>query len=187
ETVISPDAVAVLKGAPRFELARAFVEFTLSDAGQRLVLLRAGEPDGPRRHAVGRLSVVKQLYEEYPPAQRAVGAVNPFAVGHTIHYDNKLGIQRWDALNDLFGAWVVDAHPELTAAWQALLHSSLTAPERQRLEDELFAPPCSEEELAAHAWRITDDSPRERTLVVTRWGEEARQRYRRIRSLARGE
>src|SRR5947209_18231029 len=32
ETLVNPDAVAVLRGAPRKELARAFVEYTLSDA-----------------------------------------------------------------------------------------------------------------------------------------------------------
>src|SRR5262249_31930774 len=44
ETLINPDAIAVLRGAPHKELARAFVEFTLSDAGQLLFLLRPGQP-----------------------------------------------------------------------------------------------------------------------------------------------
>ncbi|HEV3257170.1 MAG TPA: extracellular solute-binding protein [Gemmataceae bacterium] len=186
ETVINPDAVAVLKGAPRPQLARAFVEFTLSDAGQRLILLRPGQPGGPRRHALGRLSVVEALYAQFPPETRAVGNVNPFTVRDTIPYKDQVANRRWDALNDLFGAWVVDAHPELTAAWQAVLDSGLDRQERQRLEDELFAPPCSEAELAAHARSIADDSPRVRTATVTRWGEEARERYRRVRRLASG-
>ena len=183
ETVINPDAVAVLKGAPRRQLARAFVEFSLSDAGQRLIFLRPGQPGGPRRHALGRLSVVADLYDRFPPEVRAVGTVNPFAVRDTIAYQDQVANGRWDALNDLFGAWVVDAHPELAAAWQAVLESGPEGPERQRLEEELFAPPCPEAELAAHARSIADDSPRVRTATVTRWGEEARQRYRRVRRL----
>jgi hypothetical protein len=186
ETIVNPDAIAVLRGAPRTELARAFVEFTLSDAGQLLFLLRPGEPGGPRRFPMCRLSVVQELYERYPPAVRSVGAANPFAIGNTIAYESKLGISRWDALNDLFGAVIVDAHPELSAAWRAVLASQRPPAEREELERQLFAPPCSLDELMAHARSIVEEGPRARTATINRWGEEARQRYRRVRQAARG-
>jgi ABC-type Fe3+ transport system substrate-binding protein len=184
ETLINPDAVAVLKGAPRPQLARAFVEFLLSDAGQCLFFLRPGVPGGPRRDALCRLSVVEELYARYPPAERSVGAANPFTAGNTIPYDSKRGNRRWAALNDLFGAWVVDPHPELSAAWCAVVHGKKGLGERGRLEEELFRPPCTEPELAAYARRITEDSPRERIRQLTRWGEEARARYRSVRRQA---
>jgi ABC-type Fe3+ transport system substrate-binding protein len=187
ETILNPDAIAVLRGAPRPELARAFIEFTLSDAGQLLFLLRPGEPGGPRRFPLCRLSVVRELYERYPPERRSVGTANPFAVGNTIAYESKVGTRRWDALNDLFGAVIVDAHAELSAAWRAVLASRLPAADRERLEQELFAPPCSLDELNAHALRIIEDGPRARTLTINRWGEEVRQRYRRVRQQARGQ
>src|SRR5262249_1684627 len=126
ETIINPDAMAVLRGAPRGELARAFVEFTLSDAGQLLFLLRPGQPSGPRRLPLSRLSVVPELSRRYPAAVRSVGEANPFTAGDTIAYNSKVGISRWDALNDLIGAVIVDAHPELSAAWQAVLRSPLS-------------------------------------------------------------
>jgi ABC-type Fe3+ transport system substrate-binding protein len=184
ETIINPDALAVLAGAPRPGLARAFVEFNLSDAGQRLYLLRPGVPGGPRRYPLCRLSVVKELYDRYPPSERSVGDANPFAVRGAIRYDSKLGGRRWDALNDLVGAVIVDAHADLAAAWRAVLHGSLPEEERQRLEAELFRPPCTEAELLTHAGQIVEDSPRVRTATVNRWGEEARQRYRRVRAAA---
>src|SRR5438132_3768805 len=81
ETIINPDAIAVLKGAPRKELARAFVEFTLSDAGQKLFILRPGQPGGPRRYPLCRLSVVEKLYQAYPAGVRSIGAANPFQTG----------------------------------------------------------------------------------------------------------
>src|SRR5205085_11725999 len=95
-TIINPDAIAVFKGAPRPEMARAFVEFTLSDAGQKLFLLLPGQPGGPRRYPLCRLSVVESLYAQYPPEKRSVGVANPFAAGNTIRYDSKPGSQRWD-------------------------------------------------------------------------------------------
>jgi ABC-type Fe3+ transport system substrate-binding protein len=184
ETIINPDALAVLRGAPRPELARAFVEFNLSDAGQRLYMLRPGEPGGPRRHALCRLSVVEELYQRHPPASRSFGAANPFQVGNTIAYDSKLGTSRWDALNDLIGATIVDAHPDLAAAWKAVVECPLPGGERQRLERDLFAPLCAPEELTAHARSILEQGPRARTVTVNRWGEEARERYRRVRRAA---
>lgn len=177
ETIINPDAMAVLRGAPRPQLARAFVEFALSDAGQLLFLLQPGQQGGPRRFPLCRLSVVEELYDRFPPAVRSVGDANPFRVKNTIPYNSKLGIGRWDALNDLIGAVIVDAHPELSAAWRAVRQSGLSEAEKQRLEAELFAPPCTEAELSAHARHAAEAGPRTRTATINRWGEEARQRY----------
>jgi ABC-type Fe3+ transport system substrate-binding protein len=183
ETIINPDAIAVLKGAPQRELAWAFVEFTLSDAGQKLFLLQPGEPGGPRRHPLCRLSVVEKLYQDYPPAKRSVADANPFTVQNTISYNSDLGNQRWDALNDLIGAVIVDAHAELAVAWAAVCRLPEGQP-KAALSDRLFTPPCSLAELEAHARSIRTESPRVRTERVNRWGEEARQRYRTIRAEA---
>jgi ABC-type Fe3+ transport system substrate-binding protein len=187
ETIINPDAVAAFKGAPQQGLARAFVEFLLSDAGQCMFFLQPGQPGGPHRYPLCRLSVVEQLYQKYPPAVRSTGTTNPFAVRDTIVYNSRLGIGRWDALNDLFGAWIIDAHPDLSAAWKALLTGRLPDTERRRLEEELFRPPCSEAELAAYARAVAEGSPRTRTEMLTRWGEAARQRYRHVRQQAAAE
>jgi len=184
ETVINPDAVGVLKGAPQGGLAKAFVEFLLSDAGQRVFFLRPGQPGGPRRYPLCRLSVVEKLYAEYPPDVRSTGTADPFALRNTITYDSRLSIRRWDALNDLFGAWIVDAHPDLSAAWRAVAEADLSDADRQRLEDELFRPPVAEKDLATYARAIVEGSPRTRTETTTRWGEEARARYRRVRQAA---
>jgi ABC-type Fe3+ transport system substrate-binding protein len=183
ETLINPDAMAVLKGAPRGRLARAFVEFCLSDAGQRLLLLRPGVEGGPRRYALGRLSVVEEFYKRYPPSERAVGTVNPFAVTNTIPYKSDVATARWDALNDLFGAWAVDAQPRLAAAWRAVLRAPEA--ERPRLEAKLFAPPCTEAALVEYAREVREGSPRRRTEAIARWGEEARRRYREVTRDAR--
>jgi len=184
-TIINPDAIAVFKGARRPELARAFVEFTLSDAGQKLFLLLPGQPGGPRRYPLCRLSVVEALYREYPPDMRSVGAADPFTQKNALRYDSKLGQQRWDALNDLIGTVIVDAHDDLAAAWKAVVESSLRI-DRLALEQELFQPPCTEAELMAHARRIIEQGPRARAAQINQWGEDARSRYRAIRALADG-
>jgi ABC-type Fe3+ transport system substrate-binding protein len=184
-TIINPDAIAVLKGTRRPELARAFVEFTLSDAGQKLFLLLPGQPGGPRRYPLCRLSVVEALYKEYPPDKRSVGAADPFTQKNALRYDSHLGQQRWDALNDLIGTVIVDAQDDLSAAWKAVVESSLRI-NRLALEQELFQPPCTEAELMAHARRIVEQGPRARAAQINQWGEDARSRYRAIRARAGG-
>jgi ABC-type Fe3+ transport system substrate-binding protein len=185
ETIINPDAISVLKGAPNPAIAKAFVEFTLSDEGQKLFLLRSGEPGGPKRYAVGRMSVVPELYKRYPPEQRAVGSANPFVAVDTFTYDSRLGNSRWDALNDLFGAVIMDAHRDLSAAWAAVQELPLSAEEKLALEVELFQPPCTEDELSDHARNIVEDGARVRNATVNHWGEQARERYRAVLRRAR--
>lgn len=187
-TIINPDAVAVLQGAPRRQLARAFVEYLLSDAGQLLFLLRPGQPGGPRRHALCRLSVVEELYQRHPAAERSVGDANPFANPNVLQYQAGLSNRRWDALNDLFGAVIIDAHPDLRAAWLAVLPLLQARDEDFRgriLAAGLFRPPCTEDELLAHAQVIANGDRRERARQVNAWGEQARERYRDIQRRAR--
>jgi ABC-type Fe3+ transport system substrate-binding protein len=182
ETVVNPDAIAVFKGAPRPQLAWAFVEFTLSDAGQRLFVLQPGQPGGPHRYPLCRLSVVRRLYDEFPEAARSVGSANPFVGGKGFAYHSEVGIRRWDGLNDLFGAVIMDAQPELSAAWRAILRSGRD-PEGP-LTRELFRPFVSEAELEQYAVGVRERGPRFRTETINRWGEEARERYRRVRRAA---
>jgi hypothetical protein len=142
--------------------------------------LQPGVPGGPRRYPLCRLSIVEKLYEEYPLDQRSVGDVNPFAVRNTFQYNSKLGDSRWNALNDLIGAVIVDAHADLVAAWRAVIALPSSSDRRKELEAALFAPFCTEAELAEHARRINADGPRYRTEAANAWGRAARERYQRI-------
>jgi ABC-type Fe3+ transport system substrate-binding protein len=183
-TIVNPDAIAVLKGAPRFELSRAFVEFTLSDAGQRLFFLRPGLPGGPVRYPCCRLSVVEAMYREFPPADRSVGDLDPFTLKNALPYDSKLGDRRWNALNDLIGTVIVDAHDDLAAAWAAIQKNGLSEEQRQALTAELFQPPCTEADLENYSRRVSEEGPRARVLQLNQWAENARQRYRDVRRRA---
>ena len=61
-TAITPDPVAILRGAPHAELARHFVEYLLSPEGQRLWDLKPGTPGGPVARALRRLPVRRDVY-----------------------------------------------------------------------------------------------------------------------------
>ncbi len=189
ETVLNPDSIAILKGAPHRDLARKFVEYNLSEeGGQRLWMLKPGTlPGGPERYRICRLSVMDALYDavRYPLAIRST-QINPFddrALGNPVPYNNRKANERWNALNDLIGAWIIDPHDALAAAWRAVLNVP-QGPRREALEAELFEPPCSEGELRTIAERLRR-GPRERAELLSRWQGEARSRYHRVRLAAR--
>src|ERR1700737_2892044 len=46
-TIVTPEPIAVVRGAQHEETARLFIEFILSDAGQRLWITKAGAGETP--------------------------------------------------------------------------------------------------------------------------------------------
>ena len=65
-TIITPDAIAILKGAPNPEVAKAFIRFVMSEEGQKLWLLVEKAPGGPQRFQLNRFSVLPSFYESVP-------------------------------------------------------------------------------------------------------------------------
>jgi iron(III) transport system substrate-binding protein len=63
-TAITPDPIAILYGChgKQLELANHFIEFLLSPEGQRLWILKCGEPGGPRAVALHRSPIRQSVY-----------------------------------------------------------------------------------------------------------------------------
>jgi ABC-type Fe3+ transport system substrate-binding protein len=170
-TVVNPDGIGVLKGAPEMELAELFVEFVLSERGQKLWMLRAGSPGGPRQKSLYRLPIIPGLIQRY--ADDAVVSLDPFKFKGSIDFDLEKKERRWGALNDLYGARVIDVHGELMAAWDALRGLPEDDPRVRRF----LRPPVTEQELidlAQNAW----DDPEQRAETVAEWSRGAVELYR---------
>ena len=117
--VVSPDSIAILKGAPNMEVAQKFLDFVLSDEAQKLWVLRDTDPEGPKwKGGLNRSSVIPALYDEL--GDRCV-ATNPFELDLTpIDYDAVKGGIRWDIVGDLIGALVIEPHKDLVNTWKAI-------------------------------------------------------------------
>lgn len=65
-TAITPDSVAILRGVSGEQLALAthFVEFLLSPEGQRLWILKPGEPGGPVERSPRRMPIRRDVYAD---------------------------------------------------------------------------------------------------------------------------
>jgi len=172
-TVVNPDAIAILKGAPHRELAGLFIRFVLSEEGQRLWVLKPGVEGGPQTFVLGRSSVIPGLPRRY--GQRAAVHFEPYSYRGEFVFDSEKSNRRWRALNDLLGAVIIDAHDDLASAWRALNRRPLDDP----LLRELLEPPVSEQELLRLA-RDRWDHAEFRARTITQWAMEARARYRRL-------
>ena len=56
-TAISPDGIAILKGAPNPAVAQHFIDFILSEDGQKLWFLPRGCSEGPQKYSIERMPV----------------------------------------------------------------------------------------------------------------------------------
>jgi hypothetical protein len=165
QTAVNPDAIGILKGAPHLSAAEAFVQFVMSEAGQRLLMLRLGAPGGPARYELRRFCVIPDLYARVSDVSNVTD--NPFLWETGLRYDSAKGAKRWNVLNDLIGVLLIDSHAQLSEAWKR----------KGRLGPGggLAAMPVSETEALALADRWKDAEFRSRTLSA--WTVFARKKY----------
>jgi len=170
-TIITPDAIAILKGAPNLEVAKAFIRFVMSEEGQKLWLLVEKAPGGPQRFQLNRFSVLPSLYKLSP--QTSAVQLNPFTWRSDFAFDPKLSAERWSIVNDLMGTLVIDQKHLLTRAWkEAIDNGGLSDREWQRLA----AMPITEREalnLATTKWKDAEF----RNQKINEWIYFARSKY----------
>jgi spermidine/putrescine-binding protein len=171
-TVLNPDGIGILKGAPQEAAAKKLIEFVMSEEGQRLIMLAPGRPGGPRRFGISRMSVHPDLYEQL--GKDCSVPVNPFRMKSSLQFDTDKAARRYKLLDDMVGSLVIDNHALLQSAWAAV--SRTKPPRREELARRLGRPPVDEGkamDFAANAW--SDTIARNRALLE--WSRFAREKY----------
>ena len=126
-TSIGVDPIAVFRGAPNPQLAKEFMAFVLSPAGQKLWNWKVGTPDGPKRYALRRLPILPSLYrEEYRPL-RSDPDVNPYSTATGFIYHPSWTGALFRSIAFTFRVMCIDPHEELTEAWRALIAADFPA------------------------------------------------------------
>jgi iron(III) transport system substrate-binding protein len=127
-TTISVDSIGMLRGAPEPELAEAFMEWVLSDAGQKIWCYRVGMPGGPESNALRRLPVRKDFYRAEHETFMADPGEKPWDKAKAFVYRPEWTGHTLGALRTLIRAICVDSHRELKDAWSKLIAKGI--PER---------------------------------------------------------
>ncbi len=176
-TVITPDPIAILKGAPHMETAKMFVDFVMSDAGQKLWLTKAGAPGGPEKYNLMRSPVLPRAYKEVDRSLWTID-VDPFSFAGAFTFDSVKASARREILNDVMQSTLVVPQKDLRECWKAVL----AAGSPEALLARMSAPPMTEEELlkTAESWGQADF----RARLTTQWTESARKRYRAVKDEA---
>jgi ABC-type Fe3+ transport system substrate-binding protein len=172
-TAINPDGIAILKGAPNLITAQRFVDFVLSETGQKLWFLPRGHPEGPKQYSVERMSVRPDLYKRYKGISNI--QFSPFDLKQNFLYDARISRERREVVAALAGALLVDTHDDLRAAWRRIVARKVPG----ELVHELGRPPIAEAEalkLAKGDWK----QPAVRNRLKIDWQSWAENKYRRI-------
>jgi ABC-type Fe3+ transport system substrate-binding protein len=171
-TVINPDAIAMLKGAPNEKAAKAFLEFVMGPQGQALLVLPVGTPNGPQKFLLGRMPVLPSIFTNYK--EQSVIKLNPFTYTKSFSYNSPLGSSRWTLVNDLIGTLFIDLHQELAEAWKLVIKKGCPADQVQRL----VQLPATQAELTDLAKKWNDQSLRNKKIAD--WTAFTQKKYKNI-------
>lgn len=175
-TVINPDAIGILKGATNLPTAKKFIDYLLSYEGQLIWIQKKGRQGGPRRYSLNRFSIRPDVYKD---KELEAGIFNPYTLQGTIRYDFDLASKRWDVLNDLVGALIIDPHRHLRKSWGIILRSDKNASLRRKF----FDMPV-DAGLQRFLWENWDD-PIFRNQNINQWINFSRDKFRAIENQAK--
>jgi len=133
-TSVSCDPVGLLRGAPNRELALRFIQFCLSEDGQRLWTYKPGVEGGPEKYALRRLPIRRDFYPSTNPSidasakRHAANAeedltdptVDPYALAKNFTYYRRWTGSHFGVQSEIIRAMCMDSADELRDAWQAI-------------------------------------------------------------------
>jgi iron(III) transport system substrate-binding protein len=126
-TTVSPQPIAMFRGAPNPELATRFMEFVISPEGQKIWGLKAGAPGGPVKMALRNMPLRRDFYTPEILAHASDPGLRPLEPGMAFHYEPKYTSDLFNAIRVLIRAMCIDPHHELKEAWHALIAGSMNA------------------------------------------------------------
>jgi ABC-type Fe3+ transport system substrate-binding protein len=105
---ITPEPISILSGAPHPKAARAFIEFLLSERGQRVAMERGVFPITPKYRVQGAPGSQAEMAVEFTGGLRSY-----FDVEVTNIYDDDIAQKRYEQVNSQF-------RKDIEAAWDDL-------------------------------------------------------------------
>ncbi len=118
-TMIDPDPISLLRGAPNEELALRFIHYCLTTDAQALWQFQVedqGDGLGPDTWELRRMPIRRDMYVRY--LDRMIDKVNPYDTARPSPYPDR-NMRAFIA--PIFSAMAMDTHDELIEAWQAIL------------------------------------------------------------------
>ena len=181
-TPMVPANIALIKGGPNLEGAKRFINFTLSQEGQKLLF-------SPQ---VSRLPVVPNLYDQAP-----AGFLNPFKMSSPIRFDVNLSQQRYDVINALFDWFVTFRLKELKQAWKEIYKAEVRLAKKrdrgqevaqqqnQLLQAKSLASQLPVEEILVNSPDFNQNWSEASSQYEQQWDQLAKVNYNQARKMAK--
>jgi ABC-type Fe3+ transport system substrate-binding protein len=182
-TAIVPANIGAIEGAKNPEGAKRFMEFTLSEEGQQLLL-------DPK---ISRLPVLKSTYAKAPK-----GYPNPFdgTIQAKVKFDSHASKSHYYLVSSLYDQVITFRHKELVAATKAIHDAEKrlggrSSPQLEEAKKLAWTVPVSAQQaqdkdlLKTFAAKKGDDAAiRRKTQIEEEWSSKARANYIRAAELA---
>lgn len=184
-TVLSPDPIALMRGAPNREVAVAFIEYVLSMDGQKLWNFKVGAEEGPERFALRRLPIRRDFYEHTEwQSRRSDPDVNPYGGANPLIYNQRwTGGETFRAMAFVIRVMCLDTHPELVHAWREIIRAGMP-PEALAVMGDLSA--VSYDNVQGRIRQaLTSKSKVEEIRLANELANQFRLQYERAAKLAR--
>lgn len=209
---VTCDPISLLRGAgghgtspgERREIraiAVRFIEFTLSEDGQRLWTYKAGTPGGPEQYTLRRLPVRRDFYPSTRPAMQArhqeharfaaddLGdpSVDPYKLAEQFTYHKRWTNDHFSIHRKLIKAMCIDAGEELKDAWRAVRDRGGPGQQRRAMEQlarlpevDLYDKGAKRTDRVMLTWRNAPDIGRRYDALdyMREWTEFYRAGYR---------
>lgn len=134
-TSIGADPIGMLRGAPEPEAATVFMEFVLSERGQKLWGLRKGMPGGPAHAALRRLPIRRDFYTATTEPLMSDPSEKPYEkAGAFVYHPERTG-PLFNAIRLLIRVMCIDSHHEQKDAWKALIEAEFPEGATARFHD----------------------------------------------------
>jgi iron(III) transport system substrate-binding protein len=182
-SAVGVDPIALFRGAPNAKAAKLFIEFVLSLEGQKLWDFKVGAPGGPRKYALRRQPIRKELYAPEYAAYRSEPGVDPYEEAKTFTYHPKWTGPLFKVMSFIIRIMCLDSHDEQVAAWKALVASGFP-PEATALFSNMDAVDYQE---AVEKFRpaFSAANRTEEVRLARELGEKFRAQYRAAEELAK--
>lgn len=118
---ISPDPIAMFRGAPNKSVAKAFIEYVVSEEGQDRIGFKTGTPHGPQYYAIHRTPVRKDFYQKEKKPYMSTPDMNPFLEEDEFPYQPQWTDPAFGAIRMLSKVLFMDPFTELAKAWKAII------------------------------------------------------------------
>jgi len=185
-TSIGSDPIGMLRGAPNRAVAEAFMDFVMSEDGQKLWNFKVGTPGGPEKFSLRWLPIVPSLYDPQFTQYRADPDVNPYELAKAFEYHREWTGSLFSAISFTVRVMCLDAHHELKEAWLALQKAGFPPKATAKFNEIAPFDYASVKDKIAPALRSADRI--QQVILARELGQQIRKQYHEVTELAeRGE